>query len=206
MAKARGLPDTFKLNVSAAVMGAKPVELGDYLDEDPPPPPAPKPQPANIPVEPAPVLRPAPQEEPAVEEPAAPPPEEKRVEKPAPRLVTPPAQRAPAPIPTRAQAPTSPARLRTTVPRKQVNMNPETLSMVDQLMDYVQTYSVEKNLKASELFNALVLSLYEAREHIDLSRVQPRGRWGTPTAAALPIALKNAFQRAIRKYSEEVDS
>ncbi len=33
--------------------------------------------------------------------------------------------------------------------------------------------------------------------------IQPRGRWGTPTAAALPIALKNAFQRAIQHDSEE---
>jgi hypothetical protein len=208
MAKARGLPDTFKLNVSAAMIGGKPVELGDYLDEDPPAP-TPKPQTQTIPAAPesAPVLRLTPQEEPRTEEPSAPPPDEKRAEKPAPRLITSPSQRTPAPpAPARTQAPTSPARLRTTVPRKQVNMNPETLNMVDQLMDYVQTYSVEKNLKASELFNALVLGLYEAREHIDLSRVQPRGRWGTPTAAALPIALKNAFQRAIRKYNEEVDS
>lgn len=79
-------------------------------------------------------------------------------------------------------------------------MNPETLAMVEQLLDFCQTYSVQKDLKASEVFHGLVLSLFEAREHLDLSRVQPRGRWGTPTAAALPIALKNAFQKAVRDY------
>jgi len=45
-----------------------------------------------------------------------------------------------------------------------------------------------------------VLALYEAREHLDFSNVQPRGRWGTPTASALPIALKNAFQTAIADW------
>lgn len=93
-----------------------------------------------------------------------------------------------------------PARLATTVPRKQVNMTPETIKMVDELLDYVRTYSVQKDVKASELFHGLVLALYEAREQLDLSSVQPRGRWGTPTAAALPIALKNTFQATIADW------
>jgi hypothetical protein len=73
--------------------------------------------------------------------------------------------------------------------------------MVDELLDYVRTYSVQKDIKASELFHGLVLALYEARDHLDLSSVQPRGRWGTPTAAALPIALKNTFQAAIAGWN-----
>jgi len=76
-------------------------------------------------------------------------------------------------------------------------MTPETLRMVDEILDYVRTYSVQKDTKASELFHALVLALYEARDYLDLSRVQPRGRWGTPTAAAFPIGVKNAIQAAI---------
>jgi hypothetical protein len=79
-------------------------------------------------------------------------------------------------------------------------MTPETIKMVDELLDYVRTYSIQKDVKASELFHGLVLALYEARERLDLSRVQPRGRWGTPTAAALPIALKNTFQAAIAEW------
>jgi len=93
-----------------------------------------------------------------------------------------------------------PTRLATTVPRKQVNMTPETLHMVDEILDYVRTYGVQKDTKASELFHALVLALYEARDYLDLSRVQPRGRWGTPTAAAFPIAIKNAIQAAIADW------
>jgi len=43
--------------------------------------------------------------------------------------------------------------------------------MVDEILDYVRTYSVQKGTKASELFHALVLALYEARNYLDLSRV-----------------------------------
>ena len=111
-----------------------------------------------------------------------------------PRPEQPSRQRQPIPVP-------KPSRLATSVPRKQVNMTPETIRMVDELLDYVRTYSVQKDIKASELFHGLVLALYEARDHLDLSTVQPRGRWGTPTAAALPIALKNTFQAAIAGWN-----
>lgn len=83
------------------------------------------------------------------------------------------------------------------VPRKQVNMSPETLRMIDEMLAQVRTYSMEKDVRTSELFHALVLCVYEARAALDLSGVPPRGRWGSPTAAALPVALKNAFQEAI---------
>jgi hypothetical protein len=82
-------------------------------------------------------------------------------------------------------------------------MTPETLRMVEEILDYVRTYSVQKDTKASEVFHALVLALYEARDFLDLSHVQPRGRWGTPTAAAFPIAIKNAIQAAITTWHYE---
>ena len=69
--------------------------------------------------------------------------------------------------------------------------------MIDELIDHVQTYSVQKDAKASEVFHALVLALYEAIEFLELSDVPARGRWGTPTAKSFPISLKNAFQEAI---------
>jgi hypothetical protein len=84
-----------------------------------------------------------------------------------------------------------------TAPRKQVNMTPETLRMVDELLTHLRLYSQERDVRASELFHALVLAVWEVREQLDLSPVQPRGKWGSPTAMALPVALKNSFQRAI---------
>jgi hypothetical protein len=89
------------------------------------------------------------------------------------------------------------------VPRKQVNMTPETMRMVDELLTQVRTYSMEKDVRNSELFHALVLCVYEARGNLDLSGVPPRGRWGSPTAAALPVALKNAFQDAVTRTRQQ---
>lgn len=209
MAKqAPGLPATFKLNLAASAI-AKPVELGDYLDEElPAPKPTPPPQdrqihePKSFTIPAAPELV-APMSRPTTTptqaavgglEPA------NRTEPQARRPRPAEAAREPLPgTPQRHSAP-KPQRLSSSVPRKQINMAPETIAMVEQLLDYVQTYGVQKDLKGSELFHGLVLALFESREHIDLSRVQPRGRWGTPTAQALPIALKTAFQRAIHKY------
>jgi hypothetical protein len=86
------------------------------------------------------------------------------------------------------------------VSRKQLNMNPETLKMVEELLSYIQNHSVQRDAKASEMFHGLVAALYDARELIALGQVPPRGRWGTPTAHAFPIALKNAFQSAIAEW------
>jgi hypothetical protein len=87
------------------------------------------------------------------------------------------------------------------VSRKQLNLNPETLRMVDELLHHVQTQSVQKDAKASEMFHALVAALYDSREFLTLADVPPRGRWGTPTAFAVPVALENAFQSAISQWA-----
>lgn len=128
MPKPKGLPQNFDIRVPD-----RPVEIGDYLDEQ---------------------LRPAP------------------------------------PEPTPPPRPLS-------VPRKQVNMTPETLRMVDELLFYLRQHSRERDIRASELFHALVLSVYEVREELDLGGIQPRGRWGSKTATELPLAIKEAFQEAI---------
>ena len=181
--KTRGLPPSFQLNVARGAVNS-PVQLGDYLDEE---------------------------DSPSTVVTAFPPRESTSdsVEKKDSEYVKEPTSSREPPVTQiqfRSRAPVpKPTRLPVTVPRKQVNMTPETLRMVDEILNYVQTYSVQKDTKASELFHALVLALYEARDYLDLSRVQPRGRWGTPTAAAFPIAIKNAIQTAIaaRHYREK---
>jgi hypothetical protein len=118
-------------------------------------------------------------------------------------MTRPPAARfTPPPAPAEIEPDTepAPARNRKIPPRKQVNMNPETLRMVDELLQRIQTYSVQKDAKASEMFHALVSVLYESRELLDLTDVQPRGKWGSPTARAFPVSLKNAFRGAISEW------
>ena len=89
---------------------------------------------------------------------------------------------------------------RVNAPRKQLNMNAETLRMVDELVRRVQAASGQPDAKVSELFHGLIGALYEAREHLDLSRVPPRGRWGSATARAFPMALRAAFREAIAEW------
>jgi len=177
----RGLPPTFHLKVPDA-FAAPPVQLSEYLDEDVAPPPPVRIQRAVQAAEPENRVVQFPRPEPA----------------PAPVAVS----IAPAPaIQVAADEHVSqslhdfqPAKKRSL---KQVNMNPETLQMVDELIDQICTQCVQGDVTASELFHALVSTLYEARELLDFGQVKPRGKWGSPTAKAFPVSLKNAFRVAI---------
>ena len=185
MAKSnRGLPPDFALDIPDR---PKPVDLGDYLDEVDAPPP-------KVPARPA--AKEAPPSPAPAHQPAASAPSNNIVEMP---------RQAPQDEPDRDQESNSnypPRRKRAfkIPPRRQINMSPDTQRMVDELIDYVQAYSVQRDAKGSEVFHGLVLALYEAMEQVDLSNVPARGRWGTPTAQAFPISLKSAFQAAIAEH------
>lgn len=84
--------------------------------------------------------------------------------------------------------------------RVQMNLTPETQRMLDGLIDDVRTYSAEKNATMADVYEALILAAYEAREENDFARIRPRGRWGTPTAAAFRVGLKTALQRGIAAH------
>ena len=82
-------------------------------------------------------------------------------------------------------------------------MTPETLRMSDELLEVIRSGSGQRDTKANELFHALVLLVHEVRDEIDPHAIPKRGRWGTPTARAYPLELKNAFLRALlEKYGE----
>jgi len=185
VAKSRGLPPSFQLDVPQGALDG-PVQLGDYLDEE---------------IKPVRTIRPvasAPQVAPHVAQPQVMRPVSKVVE-----MTRPPLPR-PEPLAQLETEEDTPDRFvgrpRRAAPRKQVNMNPETLRMVDELLQRIQTYSVQKDAKASEMFHALVSVLYEARELINFAEVEPRGKWGSPTARAFPVSLKNAFRAAIAEW------
>jgi hypothetical protein len=82
-------------------------------------------------------------------------------------------------------------------PRRQFNMSPETLRMLDDLVNHIRMHSAERDVRASEVVHALVLAAHEVQPYLDLTKVPARGKWGSPTAAALPVALKDVFQEAI---------
>ncbi|HEX7362271.1 MAG TPA: hypothetical protein VF283_17405 [Bryobacteraceae bacterium] len=165
--ESRGLPPDFDLNLPTD----KPIELGDYLDEE--------------------AVRPSLPNAPEHLEFSSPPPTEAAVSRPLPAPpITAPYQRG---YLSRQQLRPG------AVPRKQLNATPETMRMLDDLLVQIRQQSMEKDVRISEIFHAMVLCVHEARAYLDLSAVPPRGRWGSPTAASLPVALKNAFMDAISR-------
>ncbi len=78
-------------------------------------------------------------------------------------------------------------------------MSPDTLRMLDDLVNHIRAHSIERDVRASEVVHALVLAAHEIQPYMDLSKVPSRGKWGSATAAALPVALKNIVQEAIRR-------
>lgn len=205
-----GIPEAFTLNV-------EPVSnLGDYLDE-PPPTPRPQrkvvePQPAAVAVTIEPVVpvvtRPVPAVVPVA---PAPTPVAPVVEPSPPAVTATPVVQQPAPIPPPpVAAPTIETAaereergLRPKAPRREISMTPETLRMSDELLDIIRSGSGQRDTKANELFHALVLLVYEVADELDPHSIPKRGRWGTPTARAYPLELKNAFLKALlRKYAD----
>lgn len=194
-----GLPGSFTLNV-------EPVrDLGDYLDERPP---TPRPQQkvaAPMPAEP--VKRPIPEVRPVVRQQAAPVAEPARADTTPANTETPRHETVVAAPATAQPTPSEIARekrsLYPRMPRREISMTAETLSMSDELLEMIRSGSGQQDTKANELFHALVLLVHEVKDEIDLYSIPKRGKWGTPTARAYPIEIKNAFLKAVWKSLRE---
>jgi hypothetical protein len=78
--------------------------------------------------------------------------------------------------------------------------------MSDELLDIIRSGSGQRDTKANELFHALVLLVHEVKDELDPHAIPKRGRWGTPTARAYPLELKNAFLRALlTRYASRLE-
>ena len=201
-----GLPAGFNLSVSSEDLVGRPVQVGSYLDEDPmlelikaqrqarletkaPANEVPVAQPPQAPIMP----------EPRQEEPVAP----------APRITSP-QQFAPvqtqqpvtAPVNQDYPQPEAPKekKVRPPIRRLQLNLTPDSERQINELLEIISAQSAEKNIMFSEILNALILNLYEARADLNVSRVPTRGKWGAPTARSFPAALAQAFKEAIISY------
>lgn len=184
-----GIPENFSLNV-------EPVnDLGDYLDERVPVPRPKTPRAPKAPEEAAvrPPVRTAPAESTPPSIPIA-------------TISPPPRQEAPAAAALGADRGEPTAADRTTRPkalRREISMTPETLRMSEELLSMIRSGSGQRDTAPNEMFHALVLLVYEVCEELELHTIPKRGRWGSPTARAYPVELKNAFLRALlRKYAQ----
>ena len=61
--------------------------------------------------------------------------------------------------------------------RKQVNMTPEALARLHELVTLVRERTVQEDAAASEVMDAIISVVYDARFKLSLSQVAPRGRW-----------------------------
>jgi len=88
--------------------------------------------------------------------------------------------------------------------RAQVNLTVDAQAMFAELMAHFSRYGVQKDLASSELFEALIASLYEAKGELDLASVPPRGQWGTSNARAFRTHLKRAVIEAIGRHYQKL--
>jgi hypothetical protein len=205
MAKAKGgLPAGFNLSVSSEDLVGKPVQVGSYLDEDPmldllkaqrqamvsPTTQtfAPAAAPPQAPMKSEPQIEVIPTAAPAIA------PQQFIQPQPAPAVPVVENQDYAQPsVPKEKKA-------RPTIRRLQINLTPDSERQVNELLEIISAQSAEKNIMFSEILNALIHNLYEARADLNVSRVPLRGKWGAPTAKSFPIALAQAFKEAIITY------
>jgi hypothetical protein len=92
-------------------------------------------------------------------------------------------------------------------PRFELSLNHETKRMVHELLNYLQAMGPQPAAGASEMFRGIISVLHRAKDVLDLSSLPRRGQWGSPTAKAFPIALGQAFAKAIaEQYLAEMSN
>lgn len=195
-APSRGLPKGFGLNIDKT----SPVVLGDFIDEALTAP--------RIPVTPAPPIRSNINESVSdqtrtieLEVPARrtfpnPPAEQLRsgqVGSPSAIETLPPARSG---LPSQKQE----ARAAPRTPRKEISVDTETLSKLDDILNEVRRTSPEPDTRASELMKAIIALLHDARAHFDFSRIPKRGRWGSVGEKQFPGALAAALEQAFTEW------
>lgn len=81
--------------------------------------------------------------------------------------------------------------------RFQINLDVASERMLEELLDLLSSQSSGERIKISELFQALLMTLYNAKGEIALGSLPTRGRWGSPTAKAFPVNLAESLREAI---------
>lgn len=84
------------------------------------------------------------------------------------------------------------------VRRLQINITPEIERKGEELLAILGRQSPDGRVTVSELMQALVLNLYDARDNIN-GRLPERGRWGTSSAKSYPAELAIVLREAILK-------
>ncbi len=87
--------------------------------------------------------------------------------------------------------------------RYQLNLNPKTKNMFEELVEHVKTYSPESDARASEVFQGIIGLLHSAMDELELADVPRRGAWGSVTAKNFPGALGQSFEKAVLRAAKK---
>ena len=185
--KSGGLPENFDMKVSASdLMTPPPARLSGYLD------PAPKiPELTRVTAQVAPVI------EKIVEVTLAPTTNfvadsEEVIHAVVPQSVSPQQEETP----VKAVKPKEPRPQSEKPERYQVNVTRDIKRKTEEILNILSRQSPDDRVKVTELFQALILGLYDVRDDIN-GKLPERGRWGAPTAknysAELAVVLREAL-------------
>ena len=86
--------------------------------------------------------------------------------------------------------------------RYQLNLTPRSKLMLEEIVKHVQSYGPESNATTSEVFHGIMGLVHSSLSQLELSDVPGRGAWGSVTSKNFPIALGDAFERAIVKSAK----
>ena len=181
-----GLPEGYDLKVTPKDLLDEPVSLAGYLDEKPS------------------IIRPSIQAQvekqvvaPALETPKQ---EQPKTETPIPKVE----ERVSRPLEV-VEGGTNKKVQRERSLRLQINITPEVERKAQELVDIISSQSPDGRVTISELMQALILNLYDARSDIN-GRLPRRGRWGTASAKSHSAELAIVLREAILKHASQKGS
>lgn len=91
----------------------------------------------------------------------------------------------------------------TTSGRTRLNITDEQRDKLDEIVQEMQRVGPERYLKASEVVDALVSVLHDAREHLDMGMVRRRGKFGTQQHRMYREALAESIRVTIAKHHKD---
>lgn len=179
--KTSGLPSDFDLKVTSTELIGRPARIPGYLDD----------KPNFFQTETEEIVQPLAKEVERIVEP-----------QPAPVVSA-----APSQISQEIQKPIAPLHvLETKAPKKpvekvrrmQINVTPDVERKAEELVEILSRLSPDNRVTLSDLMQALVLNLYDAKDSIN-GRLPARGRWGSLTAKSYASELSKILREALLK-------
>jgi len=87
--------------------------------------------------------------------------------------------------------------------RYQLNLTPKSKAQLDELVQYIRTYSPQTDARTSEVLQAITTLLHNAMHELELAELPRRGAWGSVTAENFPAALGDALELAILRGAQK---